>query len=97
MPTFAEFSQFQTTRLSKFLNEGNSVATMNKYNYQISDKTGQEVWVCEACKKGKTELILTGKWKLIDRSGDSGVPCAICEGDKAAEIKAGSAAAKNES
>jgi hypothetical protein len=30
----------------------------------------------------KNELILTGKWKLIDRCGDSGIPCAICKGDK---------------
>ena len=67
---------------------------MNKYKYQVSDKTDQEVWVCEACKKGKNELILTGKWKLIDRCSDSGIPCAICEDDKVAEVKASSAASK---
>lgn len=43
---------------------------MNKYKYQISDKFNQEVWVCETCKKGKSLLILTGKWKLIDRCYD---------------------------
>ncbi|RJQ27571.1 hypothetical protein C4565_05105 [Candidatus Parcubacteria bacterium] len=55
---------------------------MIKYKYQISGKTAEEIWVCEVCKKGKNELILTGKWKLIDRCGDSEIPCAICEGDK---------------
>jgi hypothetical protein len=52
---------------------------MNKYKYQISDKTDQEIWVCEVCKKGKNQLILTGKWKLIDRCSDSGIPCEICK------------------
>jgi hypothetical protein len=56
---------------------------MIKYKYQISGKTDEEIWVCEACRKVKNELILTGKWKLIDRCSDSGIPCAICEGDKA--------------
>ena len=53
---------------------------MNKYKYQTSDKANQEIWICEACKKGKIESILTGKWKLIDRSTEPGVLCAVCEG-----------------
>ncbi|MEW6520097.1 MAG: hypothetical protein AB1461_11845 [Thermodesulfobacteriota bacterium] len=40
---------------------------MIKYKYQISGKIAEEIWVCEACGKGKNEVILTGKWKLIDR------------------------------
>jgi len=57
--------------------------TINKFKYQISDKKNQEIWVCEICKKGKTQLILTGKWKLIDRSGDSGILCSLCEENRA--------------
>jgi len=52
---------------------------VNKFKYQISDKTDQEIWVCEACKKGNNQLILTGKWKLIDRCSDSGILCSLCE------------------
>ncbi len=52
---------------------------MNKYKYQISDKTNQEIWVCEVCKKGKTQLILAGKWKLIDRTSDDGIKCSLCK------------------
>ncbi len=55
---------------------------MNKFQYQISDKTDQQIWVCEACKKGHNELILTGKWKLIDRCNDSETLCTLCEGNK---------------
>jgi hypothetical protein len=67
---------------------------MNKYKYQISDKTVQEIWVCDACKKTNNDHILMGEWKLIDRRSDSVIPCAICEGDKVAEVKASSAASK---
>lgn len=52
---------------------------MNKFKYQISDKTDQEIWVCEACKKRNNQLILTGKWKLIDRSDDSVNLCSLCD------------------
>ena len=57
---------------------------MNKFKYQISDKSDQEIWVCEVCKKGNSQLILTGKWKLVDRSGDNGIFCALCEENAAA-------------
>jgi hypothetical protein len=53
---------------------------MNKYKYQISNTTIQGIWVCEACKKGKIDFILTGKWKLIDRSTEPTILCAVCEG-----------------
>jgi len=56
---------------------------MNKYKYQISDKTDQEIWVCEACKKGYNQHILTGKWKLIDRCSDGGILCSLCEENRA--------------
>lgn len=55
---------------------------MNKYKYQTSDKANQEIWICETCKKGKIESILTGKWKLIDRSTEPAIRCAVCEGIK---------------
>jgi hypothetical protein len=62
---------------------------MIKYKYQISGKTDEEIWVCEACKKGKNDLILTGKWKLIDRSDDSGISCSLCEENRT-DTEAGS-------
>ncbi|MDD3816059.1 MAG: hypothetical protein PHZ02_15600 [Desulfocapsaceae bacterium] len=52
---------------------------MNKYKYRTLSKTNQEIWVCEACKKEKIESILTGKWKLIDRSTEPDILCAVCE------------------
>jgi len=55
---------------------------MNKYKYKTTNKANQEIWVCEACKKGKIDSILTGNWKLIDRSADPKIQCAVC--DKAA-------------
>lgn len=61
--------------------------TMNKYKYQISSKTDQEIWVCEACKKANTQLILTGKWKLIDRRNNAKIPCGVCGADNIATVK----------
>jgi len=55
---------------------------MNKYKYKITNKDNQEIWVCETCKKGEIEAILTGNWKLIDRSADPNILCTVC--DKAA-------------
>lgn len=52
---------------------------MIKCKYQISGKTDEEIWVCEACRNVKNEVILTGKWKLIDRRGDAGILFALCE------------------
>ena len=55
---------------------------MSKYKYRITNKSNQEIWVCETCKKGEMESILTGDWKLIDRSADPKILCTVC--DKAA-------------
>ena len=52
---------------------------MNKYKYRITNKANQEIWVCEVCKKREIESILTGEWKLIDRSADPDIPCAVCD------------------
>jgi hypothetical protein len=52
---------------------------MNKYKYRITNKINQEIWVCETCKKGAIESILTGQWKLIDRSVDPKILCAVCD------------------
>lgn len=68
---------------------------MNKFKYQISDKPDQEIWVCEACKRGKNQLILTGKWKLIDRCNDSRISCSLCEENRD-DTAHSSAAAKKE-
>lgn len=68
---------------------------MNKFKYQISDKPDQEIWVCEACKKGNNQLILTGKWKLIDRCSDKKILCFLCEENRA-ETAHSSATAKKE-
>jgi hypothetical protein len=40
---------------------------MNRSKYQVTGKAGHEIWVCDACKKVNNDLILLGKWKLIDR------------------------------
>jgi ribosomal protein L37AE/L43A len=52
---------------------------MNKYKYRTTNKANQEIWVCETCKKGVIESILTGNWKLIDRSADLDIRCTICD------------------
>ncbi len=52
---------------------------MNKYKYKTTNKANQEIWICEACKKGKIEFILTGQWKLLDRSTDPKILCAVCD------------------
>ncbi len=52
---------------------------MNKYKYITTNKSNQEIWVCETCKKGEIEPILTGNWKLIDRSVDPEIRCAVCD------------------
>jgi ribosomal protein L37AE/L43A len=52
---------------------------MNKYKYKTTNKANQEIWVCETCKKGEMESILTGNWKLIDRSADPDIRCAVCD------------------
>ena len=58
--------------------------TLNRYNPQVAGKTGREVWVCDACKKVNNDLILMGKWKLIDRCCDCAIQCDICAGNTAA-------------
>ena len=67
---------------------------MSKYKYQISEKTDQEIWVCEACKKGRNQLILTGKWKLVDRCSDEEIQCSLCKENRAATAKSSAAAKK---
>ena len=44
-----------------------------------TNKVNQEIWVCEICKKGNIKSILTGHWKLIDRSADPDIICAVCD------------------
>jgi hypothetical protein len=67
---------------------------MNIFKYQISDKPDQEIWVCEACKKGNNKLILTGKWKLIDKCSDDGIPCAICQKNEVVVVPVGAISPK---
>ena len=67
---------------------------MNKYKYQTSGKKGEEIWVCEVCKKGKTQLILAGKWKLVDRSSDDDIKCFLCEENEVEATNRSSAANK---
>jgi len=55
---------------------------MSRYQYQISEKSEQEIWVCETCKKGKSQLILTGKWKLVGRCSDGEILCSLCDGNE---------------
>ena len=55
--------------------------TMKKYKYQVTGKTDHEIWVCDACKKANNDLILKGKWKLIDRCSDCAIQCDVCTGN----------------
>jgi len=51
-----------------------------KYQY-VTDKKGtsqDEVWVCSDCRKDNTNMILIGKWRLIDKSVDPKVNCGKC-------------------
>ena len=52
---------------------------MERFHYIITSSAKQEktTWVCGKCKKDNMELILLGKWKLIDRNPDPG-PCDLC-------------------
>lgn len=50
---------------------------MLRYKYQTNNR--EEIWVCAACKKNHTELILLRSWKLIDRK-DSNCVCELCAG-----------------
>lgn len=67
---------------------------MSKFQYQLSDKKDQEIWVCEACRNANKESILTGKWKLIDRCGDSGIKCFLCEANVIAQESKSAVAGK---
>ena len=57
---------------------------MKRHKYQVVGKTDHEIWVCDACKKANNDLILKGKWKLIDRCSDGAVQCDVCSGNTAA-------------
>ncbi len=50
------------------------------YQYAIWNKNSyqQEVWVCEGCRNAHSELILIGKWRLVDRNSDPGLQCDTC-------------------
>ena len=46
-------------------------------HFKYRQKDGQELWVCEVCKKNNSALILLRTWELIDRKEDySG--CEYC-------------------
>jgi len=60
---------------------------MKRHKYQVSGITDHEIWVCDACKKANNDLILKGKWKLIDRCSDGDVQCDICDRNTAADSK----------
>lgn len=67
---------------------------MSKFQYHLSGKKDREIWVCEGCRNANKESILTGKWKLIDRCGDSGIKCFLCEVNEIAQ-ESKSVVAKN--
>jgi len=48
-----------------------------KYQYAIENgRTSlKEVWVCADCRKDHTDMILVGKWRLIDKSIDPKLNC----------------------
>ncbi len=48
-----------------------------KYQYATGKKHSyrKEVWVCDECRKANSELILIGKWRLVDRNSDPKLEC----------------------
>lgn len=48
---------------------------MKRFRYRT--KEGKELWLCEACKKTRSELILLGALTLIGRKDDLSV-CEAC-------------------
>lgn len=54
---------------------------MNRSKYQVTGVADHEIWVCDACKKVNNDLILMGKWKLIDRCRDCAIQCDVCDGN----------------
>ena len=50
---------------------------MMHFNYQLND--GQEIWVCEACKRSHIDFILAKAWRLIGRKeNDSACEHTTC-------------------
>lgn len=63
---------------------------MKQYKYVAYNKTGQDVefWVCESCRKQNNNLILEGKWRLIDRQDEGIISCSECHcGEKEVTAK----------
>lgn len=51
-----------------------------KYQYTVKDGRDSldELWVCADCRKNNSDMILVGKWRLIDKSVDPKLPCRRC-------------------
>ena len=50
---------------------------MMKYQYAVK-KGGtflDEIWVCADCRRVHSDLILIGKWRLVDKSIDPELTC----------------------
>ena len=50
------------------------------FQYIIVDSKGwqTEIWACENCRKNNWIEILTGKWRLIDKSETAEFDCDKC-------------------
>ena len=48
-----------------------------KYQYAVEDGRASlhEVWVCADCRRKYSDMILTGKWRLIDKRTDPHFNC----------------------
>jgi hypothetical protein len=55
---------------------------VKRFQYLIVDSSGlqQEIWVCEQCRKQNCENILTGRWRLVDKSETADFDCRRCLG-----------------
>ncbi len=53
---------------------------MKHYKYISRNKAEREkeFWVCDKCRKLNSNLILEGKWRLIDRRDGGELTCCIC-------------------
>jgi len=48
------------------------------HKWKINDK---ELWLCEACMRQLSPVIMRGSWKWLEKSNNFGISCARCKCD----------------
>ena len=53
-----------------------------RYKYLTKgEDADSEFWACDDCRKRNNHLILTGEWRLTDKSSDDNIVCEKCSDD----------------